>query len=201
MVYLGLSLWFTEVVFAKECAIIKSCAGDTQEFKSCGKSIAVNKQELTQVGDTLAMPIKIYADLSDNKTGVILSSQRTYQFIISNVEQWHDCDRLNVNPMSGWLPKDQDDLNSAKRFLLNSARAFTYMPKAGYMELLGEVGGQHFRIGNFTAPLASSTTAQNNFKPKTDGELIVRANEPKYFNDFFYSNNSGTLLLQIITKE
>jgi len=159
-------------------------------------------QELASIGDTLEVPLKIYANQNNFHTGVILSAERKYNFMISSINEWHDAAIKNVNPQTGWHPENQENLNRTLKIMFNIGKQFTYIPQAGYMELIGEVNGELFRLGNIAKDYSDQSSQAESYQPKNTGELIVRANEPKlFFNKRYYSNNSGILDLQILAVE
>jgi hypothetical protein len=71
-------------------------------------------------------------------------------------------------------------------------KPFTYAPSSGYIELLGQVGKEQFKLGRFVENHTS-------FSPKEDGELILRVNEPRWLK-MVYENNFGVLKLTITAE-
>gem|GEM_PF-2380020 len=131
--------------------------------------------------------IVIFADLKNDRTGLILAKGQPYRFSISGVENWVDC-TINASPLDG-----RPDF-SAKRSLLSnvvsiSGKPIAYAPLSGYMALLGEVGGQQFKLGQ-------AIKNKTSFTPRQDGELIIRVNEPRFLK-MVYDNNFGVLKLTV----
>ena len=135
--------------------------------------------------------ITVYADVKNDRTGIYLLKGKSYSFTIDHVENWIDCTIVNCNPEQGRVMFDssQTYLNNIINLI---GKAISYAPLSGYMELLGEVEGQQFKLGKLSK-------TKELFSPKKDGELILRVNEPR-FSKSVYMNNYGVLKLTIYTK-
>ena len=137
----------------------------------------------------------INAKKRTNKTGIELVRGKKYLFEISNVKSWHDAvdkpNPIQASPFTGWPEDKKDDLQKFKKF--------NFVPEADYMELVGQVGKEHFRIGKIAKGVDESGKEFEGkaFEAPASGELIVRANDPRWFKIIFYGNNSGTLDLTV----
>ena len=136
--------------------------------------------------------IIVYADVKNDRTGIYLSKDKSYSFTINEkeLEDWIDS-TIEATPEQGrktWITEG----DFYKNLINVVAKPLTYAPTSGYMELLGQVGNEQFKLGWF---------AENNktFTPKESGELILRVNEPRFL-DFTYKNNFGVLKLEIEVK-
>jgi len=135
--------------------------------------------------------IIVYADIKNDRTGIFLSKDKSYSFEIDSVENWIDCTIVNTTPEFG-----RDTFDSNQTYLKNIinliGKSIVYAPLSGYMELLGEVEGEQFKLGRLSK-------SKELFSPKRDGELILRVNEPRFLKSV-YENNYGVLKLTINTE-
>ena len=147
------------------------------------KKINLNKSKTSK-------EIIVYADLKNDRTGIYLSKNNSYSFEIEGVKNWVDY-TIKADPESG---RSTCDFNRSfsTNILSLLAKPLTYAPLSGYMELLGEVGDQQFKLGR----LAKNKTL---FTPNEDGELLLCVNEPRY-SENVYKNNFGVLKLIIHVK-
>lgn len=132
--------------------------------------------------------IIVYADVKNDRTGVYLSKNHSYLFEITEVKDWVDCTIEEATPEAGRATWNTNG-GVAKNIINVAGKLIAYAPLSGYMELLGEVDEQQFKLGR----LANSRLL---FTPKNDGELIIRVNEPRFSEDV-YKNNFGVLKLTI----
>lgn len=164
--------------------------------KSCNyydRNVSTHAQErLNNTYTKESQSITVYADIKNDKTGIYLLKNRSYYFSINEkkVKNWIDC-TIKATPEKGRTTWDSNGTLS-KNLINLIAKPFTYAPTSGYMELLGQVGKEQFKLGR----LAQS---QIPFTPKENGELILRVNEPKLLK-MVYKNNFGVLKLTITTK-
>ncbi len=169
-----------------------------KDAKSCNyshKFISTRAQQrLTKTDLDTNKTIIVYADVKNDRTGIYLSKDKSYSFTINEkeVEDWIDS-TIKATPEKGrktWIPEG----DFYKNLINVVAKPLTYAPTSGYMELLGQVGNEQFKLGRFA-------DAENNktFTPKESGELILRVNEPRFL-DFTYKNNFGVLKLKIEVK-
>jgi len=160
-----------------------------------------------QKGDS----ITVIAQHRNNLGNVNLEKGQEYKFEIKEIEKWKDgckdkngvvyCSHPNINPWKGWLPNTKSLMGK----YLNCYRKKCYEPEAAYMELVGEVGGDHFRIGEVAGgeDLAGKKhTISGSYVATKSGQLIVRANDPVKDKLFFkfYKNNRGKLKLTVYEK-
>ena len=117
---------------------------------------------------------------NNDRTGIFLSKNVPYIFRIEEVEDWVDCTIEDATPETG-RPIVRKDAGVVSNFVNILGWPLTYSKPSGYMELLGEVSGQQFRLGK----LSSSEAA---FIPKQDGELILRVNEPRFMESVYQNN-------------
>ena len=172
---------------AKETAYkgTKSCNYFQHDISERAKQ-RLTKKHLNKAGEHQS--IVVYADVKNDRTGIYLSKDASYRFEIQKEENWVDCTITDSNPYSGRATWDSNN-DFSGNILSAIAKPFTYAPSSGYMELLGEVANQQFKLGR----LAKSGEV---FTPSEDGELILRVNEPKLLKTV-YDNNFGVLKLVI----
>ncbi len=163
----------------------KACNFDHEKIKIRAKQRLSNEE----VNGTKT--IVIYADVKNDRTGIYMSKNKSYTFKIDKIDTWVDC-TTNATPFNG-RPTWSSDQSISKNPINIFGKSIAYSPFSGYMELLGVVGTQQFELGKM---------AENGhpFSPKEDGELIIRINEPRCFEQV-YENNSGILELTITLEK
>lgn len=140
--------------------------------------------------------VTVYADIKNDNTRVSLVAGMPYRFSISGIDSWYDCTQ-EATPFRGWCISEGKGLSLVAKALLYASKPTAFAPSAGFMELLGVVAGQQFRLGRIAEPSEEGGLSPEVFCPKNTGELILRVNEPRFGGARFYNNNSGKLELTI----
>lgn len=172
---------------------------DYNGSKSCNyhnKNTLVRAKERLRITDTentfKQKTITVFADIKNDRTGIYLYKGKSYTFSIDKIENWIDCN-IPADPYQGRETCPSKEKVS-KNILNILAKAFTFRPLSGYMELLGQVGSEQFSIGELAKD-------KKPFTPKEDGELILKVNEPIFCTERVYGNNFGILKLTIKNQE
>lgn len=163
------------------------------EGTECYRNPLVAEREISiTFGNSSCAQADVYAD-HKNDTGIWLERGRGYRFELNNIRNWEDAG-IAASPFSGRESEGLVDL----------MRLTSYDSDARYMEVLGVVNGEIFRLGQLAqASETDQTESPSSGFPATyiaeaSGELRVLVNEPVWSN-YFFENNTGSAELTVRT--
>ena len=162
---------------------------EDKDYKS-GPCIDISK-DIPLCNDNNRFPCKLLINAnSRNNMSVKLEEGSKYEFSIKIIEKWSDAG-ICATPEDGRTISRQD-ISKLDKGILYVGKVFSYLPNAGFMELLGKMDNYIFSIGKLV---------KNNkiYIPKKSSKLEVFVNEPVGSADY-YNNNQGKLYLMINKK-